>query len=177
MSRTPTMSGGSEMMRRSPSTTEVNLRKACIESFVCALATLLRARFSSLASWPCWANAAAMVSTSILLYQISRFVMPAKLAIEVRYCRVAASRIDRRVASSNSLDRPATSSDVTSRFRSHSHGPGLVSSKSLMSKIRLRSGDANPPKLARWASPQACTTRPESGVFDRSEAMISAAPR
>jgi len=63
------------------------------------------------------------------------------------------------------------------RFTSHSQGAGIVSSKSLMSKISRRSGVAKPPKLSRWASPQAWTRRPVVGVWARSLAMIAAAPR
>ena len=40
----------------------------------------------------------------------------------------------------------------------------------------LRSGVANVPKLATWASPHACTVRPVTGVDDRSMAMIAAPP-
>jgi hypothetical protein len=46
-----------------------------------------------------------------------------------------------------------------------------------MSKITLRSGVAKAPKFERWASPQACTLRPELGVWARSAAMIAAVPR
>ena len=63
------------------------------------------------------------------------------------------------------------------RLRSHSHGPGSVSSKSLTSNIRVRSGEANTPKFDRWASPQIWALRPDRGVVARSEAMTSAAPR
>jgi len=70
-----------------------------------------------------------------------------------------------------------TSKLAASRFTSHSHGPGRVSSKSLMSKIICRSGVPNRPKFDRWASPHSCTVTPETGVAARSVAMISAAPR
>ena len=50
------------------------------------------------------------------------------------------------------------------RLTSHSHGPGTVSSKSLMSKTRLRSGLANFPKLVTCASPHACTRMPVTAV-------------
>ena len=60
---------------------------------------------------------------------------------------------------------------------SHSHGPGRVSSKSLMSNTSRRSGEANTPKLARWASPQIWATSPVRGVPARSAAIGSAAPR
>ncbi len=63
------------------------------------------------------------------------------------------------------------------RLTSHSHGPGRVSSKSLTSNMSERSGEANRPKLDRWASPQICAESPERGVVARSEAMTRAAPR
>ena len=66
---------------------------------------------------------------------------------------------------------------AASRLRSHSQGPGRVSSKSLTSNIKARSGEAKSPKFERWASPQACTRNPEDGVVARSEAITSAAPR
>ena len=46
---------------------------------------------------------------------------------------------------------------AASRLTSHSQGPGSVSSKSLASKTSVRSGEANSPKLLRWASPLAWT--------------------
>ena len=46
---------------------------------------------------------------------------------------------------------------TASRLTSHSHGPGSVSSKSLTSNIKRRSGEANTPKFDRCASPQHCT--------------------
>ena len=72
---------------------------------------------------------------------------------------------------------PGTIRLAASRLRSHSHGPGSVSSKSLMSNRRSRSGEANRPKFDRWASPQAWTVRPLTGVCARSTAIGSAAPR
>ena len=66
---------------------------------------------------------------------------------------------------------------AASRLTSHSQGPGRVSSKSLQSKTRERSGEPNTPKLDRWASPQICAVRPDRGVVERSDAMIRAAPR
>ena len=63
------------------------------------------------------------------------------------------------------------------RLTSHSHGPGRVSSKSLMSKIIWRSGVPKRPKFDRWASPHSCTVTPDTGVPARSDAMIRAAPR
>jgi aryl-alcohol dehydrogenase-like predicted oxidoreductase len=75
------------------------------------------------------------------------------------------------------LSRQATRKLVARRLRSHSHGPGRVSSRSLMEKMTLRSGVANPPKLLRWASPQHWTRIPLVGVDARSAAMVRAAPR
>ena len=63
------------------------------------------------------------------------------------------------------------------RLTSHSQGPGRVSSKSLQSKTSWRSGEPNTPKLERWASPQIWAESLERGVVERSDAMISAAPR
>ena len=63
------------------------------------------------------------------------------------------------------------------RLTSHSHGPGRVSSKSLMSKISCRSGVPNTPKFDRCASPHSWTVIPETGVGARSAAMMAAAPR
>ena len=88
-----------------------------------------------------------------------------------------ASTIARRSAGLNPRSRPAISRLAASRLTSHSHGPGKVSSKSLMSNIICRSGEANTPKFDRCASPQICACRPERGVAARSAAMISAAPR
>ena len=103
--------------------------------------------------------------------------MPANSRIARRYAATAASTIPRRSFAAKLRDRPAISRLVASRLTSHSHGPGSVSSKSLMSKTRLRSGEAKAPKLARWASPHACTVSPDRGVRARSLAIGSAAPR
>ena len=46
-----------------------------------------------------------------------------------------------------------------------------------MSNTMVRSGVANVPKLATWASPHACTVSPVTGVVERSMAMIAAPPR
>ena len=79
--------------------------------------------------------------------------------------RSGPTRDDGRCAGlrSKPRSRPAISKLAASRFTSHSNGPGSVSSKSLRSKTRVRSGEANPPKLARWASPQSCTFSPARG--------------
>ena len=83
----------------------------------------------------------------------------------------------RRSLAENPLSRPATARLAASRLTSHSNGPGRVSSKSLTSNTRRRSGEANAPKLDRCASPHSCTRSPEVGVEARSAAIGSAAPR
>ena len=110
-------------------------------------------------------------------YQTSRLVIPAKLAIAVRYASTVSSTIRSWSLALKPLSRAPINRLATSRLTSHSHGPGSVSSKSLMSNTRRRSGEANTPKLDRWASPQHWTLRPESGVPAKSAAMILAAPR
>ena len=97
--------------------------------------------------------------------------MPAKLAIASRYERVTARLIDCRCFASKPRSRPATAKLATSRFTSHSNGPGSVSSKSLMLNTSRRSGAAKPPKLDRCASPQSCTSSPVRGAPARSAAI------
>ena len=117
-------------------------------------------------------------STSRRAYQVSRFVSAGELCHRLPVRAHAADRqSSRAVLAENSRDRAAISKLAASRFTSHSNGPGFVSSKSLMSNTSVRSGDANPPKFARCASPQHWTRKPESGVVARSDAMTIAAPR
>ena len=85
--------------------------------------------------------------------------------------------MDRRVGAAYPWSRAAISKLAARRLTSHSHGPGSVSSKSLMSKTSRRSGDWKRPKFMRWASPQSWAVRPESGVPARSDAMSRAPPR
>ena len=94
-----------------------------------------------------------------------------------RYCPTVSSTARLRSAVENPRSRPAMTMLAASRLTSHSHGPGSVSSKSLTSKTSRRSGLAYRPKLSRWASPQACTVIPVTGVPARSAAMPRAAPR
>ena len=63
------------------------------------------------------------------------------------------------------------------RLMSHSKGPRMVSSKSLMSKTRRPSGAAKAPRLRTWASPQSWVWRPVLGPSARSAAMRGTAPR
>ena len=80
----------------------------------------------------------------------------------------------RRSAGAKPRSRPMISKLAASRLTSHSHGPGRVSSKSLMSNSIRRSGEPNRPKFDRCASPHSCTVTPDTGVAARSAAMISA---
>ena len=116
-------------------------------------------------------------SASRWSYQASSVFIAAEARIWTRYWAAHASTMSRRSAAANPRSRPATSMLAARRFTSHSHGPGSVSSKSLMSNSSLRSGEPNTPKFDRWASPQSCTLMPDRGVDSRSAAMISAAPR
>ena len=91
---------------------------------------------------------------------------------------MAAATAETRASSSvNPLLREAMTKLAASRATSHSNGPGSVSSKSLMSNSSWRSGEANTPKLDRWASPQSWTFSPEVATLARSHAMIRAPPR
>ena len=103
--------------------------------------------------------------------------MSANRIIDSRYDRTVARTMRARSLSVKPLARPAMTRLAASRLTSHSQGPGSVSSKSLMSKSRWRSGEASSRKFSRWASPQSWALMPESGVPDRSDAMIAAAPR
>ena len=164
------------MIRRWPSTTWVSLVNACMLSRVRALAALALAFaccfFVAVAS-----SSLKIRSTGTWAYQTSRLRAAANSCIRARYSATPAMTTARRSAGLNPRSRPAISKLAASRLTSHSHGPGRVSSKSLMSNIICRSGEANTPKLDRWASPQIWALRPERGVAARSEAMISAPPR
>ena len=118
-----------------------------------------------------------MPSTSSVAYQMSRLLIPANVRIARRYDFTVPVTIAAHSLASNPRLRPAISKLAARRLTSHSNGPGCVSSKSLMSKTNDRSGDAKPPKLARWASPQSCTDRPDRSVVPRSCAITAAAPR
>ena len=176
-----TISGGSATIRGSPSTLPVRFANTRIWSRVRAFAMSPAASFASRLP-----RRFAITSPSIQSmirsasrwsYQASSVVISADARICRRYSPTQAMTIDRRSREPNPRSRPATSKLAARRFTSHSHGPGSVSSKSLMSNISLRSGEPNTPKFDRWASPQSCTLIPERGVAARSAAMISAPPR
>ena len=93
-------------------------------------------------------------STSTRAYQTSILRAAANRAISARYDPAVSSMPRSRSRRDKPRSRPATAMLATSRLTSHSHGPGSVSSKSLTSKIRRRSGEPKRPKFERWASPQ-----------------------
>lgn len=83
----------------------------------------------------------------------------------------------RAVVSSAPTSRPTSTRLAASRLRSHSHGPGTVSSKSLMSITSCPRASPYRPKLAACASPQSWAVIPEVGVGARSAAIRPAEPR
>ena len=136
-----TINGGSETMRGSPSTSSVSFANAFMLSFVRALA----AAFATVAAccFACCARSrCSIVSTSSRAYQTSRLPASASFRIHSRYERTEFRTALVRSASVKSRSRPAISKLAASRFRSHSNGPGSVSSKSLRSKTSVRSGEA-----------------------------------
>jgi hypothetical protein len=163
-------------MRRLPSTLSTSFEKARSLSFARALATL---RTKALRCLPPTAVAqrAAIESASSCWYQDSRLPIPASRRIVWRYSREAAATIRRRSRPANPRSRPASEKLAASRFRSHSQGPGSVSSKSLRSNTSRRSGEAKAPKFERWASPQSWVSKPVVAVAARSAAISAAAPR
>ncbi len=110
-------------------------------------------------------------------YHTANVPISANSAIASRYDVTDASAAFWLWASVNPLLRPTMKKLAARRATSYSNGPGSVSSKSLRSNSKLRSGDANTPKFERWASPQSWTSRPARGVSRRSTAMILAPPR
>jgi hypothetical protein len=118
-----------------------------------------------------------IISTLRRAYQTSRLRIAAKPRIASRYSPATVLTTASRSLRLKPFSRAAISKLAARRLTSHSHGPGRLSSKSLRSKTRLRSGAANTPKLVRWASPHICTRRPDVGVSARSAAITAAAPR
>ncbi len=97
--------------------------------------------------------------------------------MRARYARAVARAASATMGSEHCPCRAAITMLAHSRFTSHSHGAGWVSSKSFTSKARLRSGVANRPKFRRWASPHACTRIPLLAVVARSAAITAGEPR
>ena len=155
--------GGWLTIRYFPSTRSASLESACRLSRVWALATFCFAVFSMpwasfLRALPFWvATASSMVSISCSsdrrAYQMSRVPICANSAIASRYARTAVSVASRVSSLVNALFRAAMVKLAAMRLTSYSNGPGRVSSKSLRSNNRVRSGEAKTPKLDRWASP------------------------
>ena len=176
-----TIRGGSARNRSCPSTLAVRLARtrtlsrarACDTACSIARTSALPTRFIRCSSRIRSRNR----PTSRCWYHASRVFIPAARRIWIRYELTPAVTIARRSDRSNPRSRPNTSKLAAIRFRSHSHGPGSVSSKSLTSKTIWRSGVPNTPKFERCASPHSWTVMPELGVDARSAAMMSAAPR
>ncbi len=80
-------------------------------------------------------------STSMWEYHTSRLVMAANWCMPERYSPSRASSTLVRSLVENPLSRPAMAKLAASRLTSHSHGPGHVSSKSLMPNTSRRSGE------------------------------------
>ena len=163
-------------MRGLPSTVWVSFSNARTLSFRRALATVLSKRLACCAL-TFLRSSSASSERSTRAYQRLALRMPAKPRIASRYWRAESRSIPRRCLALKPRSRPATAMLAASRLTSHSHGPGSVSSKSLRSKMRSRSGEAKPPKFDRCASPHSCTRIPELGPLARSEAITYAAPR
>ena len=133
------MRGGSLMMRRSPSTMCVSLSSACMLSRVRALAT-----------WPRPACGHAGRSGLHLLEQSLgvearvpdiQIGHPGELTHRRPVAPDDAQHTPLRSLTEYPLSRPAIAKLAASRFTSHSHGPGSVSSKSFMSNTSRRSGE------------------------------------
>ena len=92
MSSIGTISGGSAMIRGSPSTMRVSLEKAVMLSLVRALARVFSVRLTCLAL-NCDPNSCSTLSMSRWAYQTSRFFIAAKPAIAVRYAATVSSTI------------------------------------------------------------------------------------
>ena len=123
-------------MRYSPSTCSVSLLNAFMLSLPCALARFVSNRLIS-AGVALDRYSANTFSTSSRAYQTSRFVIPGE-----RRHRLAVGLHGRRATITAGLLRrersatgPRSRSSAASRLTSHSNGPGLVSSKSLMSNM------------------------------------------
>ena len=107
----------------------------------------------------------------------SRYGISAKCAMLRRYARARSEMAAKHCRSPAPASRPARTKLVARRFRSHSHGPRVVSSKSFTSKTRCPSGAAKAPRLRTWASPQIYTASGVLGRPARSAAITGAAPR
>ena len=165
------------MIRGSPSTSWVSLENACMLSFARAFATSSR----QLAPLACRAAARtrrAASSTSRCAYHTSRFAHRRELGASPRGSRRPSRGRPRRrsLRASSRYSRPATARLAASRLRSHSHGPGSVSSKSLTSKIEPALGRAEEAEVRRGGRHRrAARGCPSTACAARSAAMISGA--
>ena len=149
------------MIRMSPSTCSVSFASALMLSFPSAFVTTVSK----------WSDSSGRTSPPSLDHRlgIDAGVPEVEVAAsrELGHGLAVRGRTARPPTVPMSLveprERPASTKLVARRFTSHSNGPGLVSSKSLMSKTIARSGAANPPKFARCASPQALDLQSRSG--------------
>ena len=136
-SRRGTTMGGFVAIRSVPSTLSASLASACRLSRERALSRARRASarvFSSPAR-------RTMSSASMREYQIASVAASANPAIASRYAAVAWTQARSRSFRVRPLLRPAIATLATRRCRSHSHGPGSVSSKSFRSNTSARSGE------------------------------------
>ena len=128
-----TMSGGSLMMRRSPSTTcgqLVERPHGCPSSApspraLVAVAAMWACVFEPEVGAPGTPATRRAFDTSTWEYQTSRFDIVAIWRIDSRYVWPSATIASRRIALEWPLLRPATTTLAASRLTSHSHGPGM----------------------------------------------------
>ena len=119
-----TISGGSETILTSPSTTVVSLLKAFMLSFVCAFASPCSTAFSCLFAFA-WRSLARISSPVSREYQTSRLLIDANSRIASRYERPTARTASRRCVSVKPRSRPAISKLAARRLTSHSNGPAM----------------------------------------------------
>ena len=120
-----TTSGGSLMMRNSPSTLRASLASALVLSFDRALSAISSKRLTS-SALTSLRQRSMIELRSRRAYHVSRFVRGCKLRhrLPVRPHAVGA-RAHARSSAENSRDRAAISKLAASRFTSHSNGPGV----------------------------------------------------
>ena len=93
-------------------------------------------------------------SIFIFLYHKSRvFILVVSFIVSLYDC-TALKAYFRHSFLPMPIDSPPSIILAASRFKSHSHGPFIVSSKSFISKSKVPSGEPNIPKLPICASPQ-----------------------
>jgi hypothetical protein len=126
----------------------VSFANADMLSRVRALASCFSVRLN-VCGLNCRANRWSTGSSSRWEYHTSRLFIPANSRIAVRYSLTVSSTTLSCCLAEKRLSIAAINMLAASRFTSHSHGPGSVSSKSLTSNTSRRSGDANAPKFDR----------------------------